>query len=168
MPNVTIYFILFIHSSAIGLCPVPNKHYSDNNNNNKIYNNNNNNNKPYLYWRRLVVQTVKRSPRTVGIPSSRLIHTPSCGFCGERNGNWVGISRGFSRFPCQKLHASISPHSSRSFRFISCHPPPVMMHQPSSAGILVIHRPSIKGLHRISSLDPACVGHEFEDLYWQS
>ena len=67
---------------------------------------------------------------------------------------WVGtVFLGVSPvFFCNKYHSTISPHSSHSFRFISS--PPVMVRQAWSAGILAIHRPSIQGLHCISSLDP--------------
>ena len=61
-------------------------------------------------------------------------------------------------FLCHKFHSTISPHSSQSFNFISSIP--VMVHHACSACILSIHRPAIKGLHLISSLDLFFVGHE--------
>ena len=45
------------------------------------------------------------------------------------------------------------------------HPPPVMVRQALSAGILAIHRPSIKGLHRITSLGPVLPPTRVEDTY---
>ena len=45
--------------------------------------------------------------------ASRLL-VPQCVFRGERNGVWVGLSRGFSHLLCLKFHSPISPHSSHS------------------------------------------------------
>ena len=53
---------------------------------------------------------------------SRVLSVTPCGFCGGRNGVWVGFSRGFSRFPL--------PHFISSFlhihliHFVSFHQSP--------------------------------------------
>ena len=59
----------------------------------------------------------------------------------------------FPVFPCHKFHSTISPHSSHSFSFISSSP--VMLCQACRPTSFTVHKPSIKGLHRISSLDLA-------------
>ena len=61
--------------------------------------------------------------------------------------------RGFPVFLCHKFHSTTSRHSFISFHFISY--TPTMVRQAWSAGNLAIRRPSIKGLHRISSPNPA-------------
>ena len=52
--------------------------------------------------------------------ASRSLHV---GFVVNETEVWVGFPRGFSLFPCHKLHFTISPHFSHSFRFISFHSP---------------------------------------------
>ena len=97
-----------------------------------------------------VEQAVSRSPPTAGVPSSRLGHSMWVSWWTKQS---LGtFSSGFFVFPCHNFHSTISPHS--SLLFSSFHQPPVMVHKAWSA-VLAIHRPSIKGLHRISSLDPA-------------
>ena len=66
-------------------------------------------------------------------------------------------------FPCHKFHSTISPYSCHSFRLISFHQLPVTVRQAWSVGILAIHRPLIKELHRISSLDPVLCLTRAED-----
>ena len=90
----------------------------------------------------------------------RVSDTPR-GFRGGRNGVWIGFCRDFSRFLLPQIsfqHLFLHAHLIHFvlFNFIR----PVMVHQGWSAGILAIHRPSIKGLLRISSLDRPSVGHE--------
>ena len=48
------------------------------------------------------------------------VSVPPCGFCGGRNGFWVGFSRGFSRFPLPQIsfHHYSTLISSISFHFI--------------------------------------------------
>ena len=49
------------------------------------------------------------------------ISVSPCGFCGGRNGVWIGFSQGFSRFPLPQIsfHHFSTLISSISFRFIS-------------------------------------------------
>ena len=95
-----------------------------------------------------MAQAVRRSPPTAGVPSSRLGHSMwvSC----ERNGVWVGFSRGFSRFPLR--------HSSHPFRFISS--ALVMVRQAWSAGTLATQGPIIWGFIASHPSTRPCVGHE--------
>ena len=73
-----------------------------------------------------------------------------CGFVCARNGMWVGFVGVLPFFHATNF---IPPFlHTHLIRFISS--VPVMVRQVWSAGIRAIHRPSIKGLHRISSLDP--------------
>ena len=92
------------------------------------------------------------------------VSVPPCGFCGGRNEVWVGFSRGFSRFPLPQIsfHHFSTLISFISFHFISS--APVMVRQVESADILAIYIPSIKGLHRISPLDPALCRTRVEDI----
>ena len=69
------------------------------------------------------------------------VSVPPCGFRGGRNGVWVSLSRGFSRFPLPKFHSTISPHSSHPFRFISS--ALLMVRQAWSVGTLATHGPII-------------------------
>ena len=65
-----------------------------------------------------VAQTVRRSPPTAEVPSSRLGHSE---YRSERNGTSVNFPRGVSVFPYQKFPSIIFLHSSHSFHFIcSC------------------------------------------------
>ena len=85
-----------------------------------------------------------------------------CGFLGGRNGVWVGFSTYFSHFPLPQIlfHHFSTLISSNSFHFIPS--APVMVRKAWSAGILAIHISSIKGLHRISSLDPTICRIRFD------
>ena len=94
-----------------------------------------------------VAQAVRRSPPTAGVASSRLGHSMWVSW-------WTKWSLGrYSSGFSHKFHYSISPYSSHSFHFNKL--VPVMVLQEWSAGIPVIHRPSINGLHRFSSQHPA-------------
>ena len=85
----------------------------------------------------------------------------SWGFLGGRIGIWVGFSPGFSCFPLPQISLH---HFSTLLSFISLHLP-LCWCQTWLASILAVHRPSIKGLHRISSLNlTPCVGHELRIL----
>ena len=80
-------------------------------------------------------------------------------------GIYVGFSRCFSRFPLPHIsfHHFSTLISFISFHFISS--APVMVRQAWSVGILPIHRSWTKGLHRLSSLDPALCRTRVEDIY---
>ena len=71
------------------------------------------------------------------------VSVPPCGFRGGRNGVWVAFHGVSPVFPYHKFHSTISPHSSRPFRFISS--ALVMMRQAWSAGTLATHGPIIIG-----------------------
>ena len=78
-----------------------------------------------------------------------------CGFRGGRNGVWVGFSR--SVFRTSRPQISFH-HFSTLISSV-----PLMVCQAWSHGIRSIHRSSIKGHHRISSLNPS--GH-MSDIRW--
>ena len=79
------------------------------------------------------------------------VSVPPCGFRGGRNGVWVGVPRGFSRFPLPKISFHHFLHTNLiHFRFIS--PALVMVRQAWSAGTLAIHASYPSTL--------PCVGHE--------
>ena len=69
----------------------------------------------------LVAQAVRRSPPTAALGSRVRVSVPSCGFRGGRNEVWVGLSRGFSRFPLPQIsfHHFSTLISSFSLHFIS-------------------------------------------------
>ena len=88
-----------------------------------------------------VAQAVNRSPPTAEVPSSRLDHPMWVSWWTKRN-----LGRYFLGFlPASHLTNFIPPflHTQFIFRFISS--ALMMVHQAWSAGILAIHRPSIKG-----------------------
>ena len=103
-----------------------------------------------------VGQADRCSSPTAGVPSSRLDHSIWVSWWTKRS-----LGRFFLGFPCHKFHPTISPHSSHSFRFISFSSATVVVRQACSAGILAIHRPSIKVLHRTSTWP--CVGYMYTD-----
>ena len=108
-----------------------------------------------------IALAVKRSPLTSEVPSSRLGHSMSVSWWTKRS---LGrFSRDFPVFLCHKLSSTISPHSPHSFCFLPL--APVIVRQAWSVGILAIHWPSIKVLHRISSLDPALCRTRIENLW---
>ena len=80
---------------------------------------------------------------------SRLLHV---GVMLDKTKFGSNCQRVSTVFLYHKFHSTISAHSSHSFSFIS------------SAGILPIHTTSIKGLHRISSLDQALCRTRIEDF----
>ena len=73
---------------------------------------------------------------------------------------WAGFSGGFSCFPHPQIYSTNSPP--RLIHFVSF--VPVMMHQAWLASILAFHRPSVKELHHISSLNPALCLTLVEDM----
>ena len=87
-----------------------------------------------------MAQAVRRSPPTAGVPSSRLGHSMWVSWWMKR-----GLGRFFSGFspvfPYHKFHSTISPHSSRPFRFISS--ALVTVRQAWSAGTLATRGPII-------------------------
>ena len=85
-----------------------------------------------------MAQAIRRSPSNSGLPSSRLGHS-------------MWVSWWTDRSLCRFSHQFSTLISFILFNFIR----PVMVRQAWTAGILAIHRPSIKRLHRISSLCPA-------------
>ena len=93
----------------------------------------------------------------------RVSITPS-GFRGGRNGVCIGFSRGSSRFPLPQIpfHNISTFISFISFHVISFAP---VMVQAWSADFLATHRPPIKGLHRISSLDLVLCRKRVEDFF---
>ena len=93
-----------------------------------------------------VAQALRCSPPTSGVPSSRFGHSMWASWWTKRNP--VGFSRDFSCFPCPQISFHYFSTLIHFVQFYLIRP--VMV-----AGILAIHRPPIKGLHRISSLDPA-------------
>ena len=113
-----------------------------------------------LFWQKILpwATGIRHSPPRGG--SRVRVSVSSCRFRGGKCRVWVIFSRGFSHF----LLTQISFHHFSAlilfnlFQFISS--ASVMVSQAWSAGILAIHRPSIKRLHLISFLDPALFGHE--------
>ena len=93
--------------------------------------------------------------------SSRSIHV---WFRVGRNGVWVGFSRGFYRFPLPQItfHNFSTLTSFISLHFISSGL--MMVRQAWSASIPSIHRLSMKGPHRITSLDPTLCWTRVEDF----
>ena len=92
-----------------------------------------------------VAKVVRRSPPTAGIPSSRLGRSMWVSWWKNRRlGRFLPFSSATNFIP-PFLHTHL-------IRFVSF--VPVMIHQAWSAGMLAILRSSIKGFHRISSLDP--------------
>ena len=102
----------------------------------------------------VMAQAINLSPTTAGVPSSRLGHSMWASWWTK----W-GLDRffsGFSRFHLPKMFSF--HHFSTLISFIAFHftsSDPVMMRQELSVSFLHNHRPSIWGLHCISSLDPA-------------
>ena len=93
--------------------------------------------------------------RIPSLGSRVCVSVTPCGFCGRHNGVWVGLSRCFPVFSCHKFHSIISPHSSHSFQFMSsCDGASGMV------GRYPCKSQTFKGLHHISSLDPAYARHE--------
>ena len=70
------------------------------------------------------------------------ISVTTSGFRGGRNGIWVGFSLGFTLFPPPFLHFIPPFLHIHLIHFISS--ASVMVRQGWSAGVLAIHRPSIK------------------------
>ena len=66
----------------------------------------------------LLVQAVRYSPPTAGVPSSRLGHSMWVSWLTKR-GLGMLFSGFLPFFPYHKCHSAISPHSSRLFHFIS-------------------------------------------------
>ena len=99
-----------------------------------------------------MVQAVRRSPPTTGVPSLHL--GPPCGFRGGRNGVWVGFSRGFFRFPLPQISFH---HFSTLTSFISFH----FISPCDGASGMVGRHPCYSRTYNLgaSSTRP-CVGHE--------
>ena len=91
-----------------------------------------------------VVQAIRCLPPTVGVPSSRL------GYSMWASWKKSSLCRFFSGFLTFSPTTNFIPplFHTHLIPFVSF--VPVMVHQAWSGGILIIHEPSIKGLHRIS------------------
>ena len=98
-------------------------------------------------------------PPMTGVPSSH--QGLSMWVSWQTKQVWVVILGVSPVFPYNKFHSTISSQSSITFPLISS--APAMVRQAQSAGILVIHRPSIQGLH-ISSLDPILCQTRVEEI----
>ena len=110
-----------------------------------------------------MAQAIRSSRLTAGVPSSRLGNSIWVSWWTKRKQGRIFL--GFSTvFPHHKFRFTISPQSSHSFSFISFirH---MMVRQAWSPDILAIHRLSIKGLHRISSLDLVLHQARVEDIF---
>ena len=104
-----------------------------------------------------MAKAVRCSPAIAGVLSSHLGYSMRVSW-------WTKMSprrflSGFLRFSPATNFIPRFPHANL-IHFVSS--APVMVRQGWSTGILAIHRPSMKGLHRSSSLDPNLlyVGHE--------
>ena len=113
-----------------------------------------------MYDGGLVAQAVRCSPPTAGVPSSHLGPSMWVSWWTKR-----GLGRFFTGFlPFSPTSNFIPPFlHTHPFRFISS--ALVMVLQAWSAGTHATHGPIMWGLHRISSLDPPCIGYELTFIY---
>ena len=127
-----------------------------------------------------MARAVRCSPPTAGVPSLCLGHSMcvswwkkwSLGrfFLGFLPFSPAQISfhhfslRVSPIFPYHKFYSAISPHSFILFRFHFIYPS--VGTSDVVGGFLAVHRFSVKGFHRISSLDLALCWIRVEDIYF--